>query len=279
MIQDLHVTVLSDNNISAPGLTSEHGLSMLVEADGHRLLFDAGQGKVLRANARTLGVSLRSLDAVVLSHGHYDHTGGLARVLPGAGEPRLFLHPAALEAKYERLDNPFPRPVGIPPASLEAVRSVTGRVVWTQGPTEIVPGIWCTGEIDRTVSENGESGRFYLDEACLEPDPLLDDQALFIETTRGIVVLAGCTHAGVTATLDQIARLTGQETVFAVVGGLHLINAPASAWYAAASALSYRDAQTIGPCHCTGPDACAHLAASFPNRYCETGAGSRITIQ
>ena len=96
MIKRLRVTVLADNCVAARDLLAEHGLSMLIEADGRRILFDTGQGKVLRANADALGISLSPLDAVVLSHGHDDHTGGLAGLLREVSPAAIFLHPAAL---------------------------------------------------------------------------------------------------------------------------------------------------------------------------------------
>ena len=106
MIRRLRITVLADNSVATPDMLAEHGLSILIEADDRRFLFDTGQGKVLRANAEVLGASLSSLDAVVLSHGHYDHTGGLARLLREGIPSAIFLHPAALQARYARHENP-----------------------------------------------------------------------------------------------------------------------------------------------------------------------------
>jgi 7,8-dihydropterin-6-yl-methyl-4-(beta-D-ribofuranosyl)aminobenzene 5'-phosphate synthase len=279
MIKDLCVTILADNSVGAPVLEAEHGLSMLVEADGQRILFDTGQGGVLQPNARTLGCSLDSLDAIVLSHGHYDHTGGLAQVIPLNGRARLFLHPAALDPKYACSQGRPARSIGIPAASLEAVEAARKRVVWTQSSTEVTPGVWCTGEIPRLAPVGADNSRFFLDEDCRRPDPLADDQALVVETAGGIVVLAGCTHAGVVNTLDSVERLTGTNRVSAIAGGLHLTGVPPAVWDAAGDALGRRGVRLIVPCHCTGAGAWHHLSARFGDRVRDAGAGSRFAFQ
>ena len=279
MIRTLRVTVLADNSIYVPGLVSEHGLSMLIEADRYRFLFDTGQGDVFLQNARTLGCTLGSLDAIVISHGHFDHTGGLEHALHQGGQPRVFLHPAALSRRFSGGDTAPVRSIGIPPKPLKAIEAIPDRLVWTRSSTEIAPGVWCTGEIPRVAPPDIDNGRFFLDDECREPDLLPDDQALFIETAKGVVVLAGCTHAGVANTLDFITRLTGRNEVFAVIGGLHLKGAPPSAWDAAADALDQRNVRLVAPCHCTGPDAWSHLYSRFGARVQQTGAGSRFTLE
>jgi aspartate racemase len=191
MIKRLRVTVLADNCVAARDLLAEHGLSMLIEADDRRILFDTGQGKVLRANADALGISLSPLDAVVLSHGHDDHNGGLAGLLREVSPAAIFLHPAAMQPKYAKSENPPHRSIGMPESSRQALDAVQDRIVWTRSATEVVPGVWCTGEIPRLpVNEQTPTG-FFLDADCREPDPIADDQALFIDTTSGLVVIAG----------------------------------------------------------------------------------------
>lgn len=278
MIERLRITVLADNYVAVPNLLAEHGLSMLVEADDLRILFDTGQGRVLRSNADALGIRLEGLDAVVLSHGHYDHTGGLEILLRECAPSAVFLHPAALQPKYARSNNPPHRSIGIPESSHHALSAVPGRAVWTKSATEVVPGVWCTGEIPRVPANGPSETGFFLDGDCREPDPLADDQALFIETRNGLVVIAGCTHAGVANTLDRVSELTGRHEVFAVAGGLHLWRAPHPALEASASALARRNVRILAPCHCTGMGVISYLRARFQSLVKDVGVGTRLVL-
>ncbi len=276
MIDDLQITILADNALFNRDLLAEHGLAILVEAGGRRILFDTGQGRVLAGNAAALGCALDTLDAIVLSHGHYDHTGGLAQVLQLGGKPRIFMHPAALSPKFAKRDRPPHRDIGMPDASREALGAIGGRLVKTASVTEVAPGVWCTGEIPRTRAVESS---FFLDESCRETDPLADDQALFIETRNGIVVVTGCAHAGLVDTLDCVAQLTGQKRIFAVIGGFHLMLSESEAWEAAGNALIRREVQWMAPAHCTGFGAQAYLRGRFHSRALEAGAGRRLEFK
>ncbi|OGV73300.1 MAG: hypothetical protein A3K19_14565 [Lentisphaerae bacterium RIFOXYB12_FULL_65_16] len=268
------VAVLAENTVATRDLVAEHGLAFWVQAGSARLLFDTGQGLVLGANARQLGVDLRQLDGVVLSHGHYDHTGGVTEVLGlvAKGIP-VHAHPDALQPKFLRHAAGV-RDIGIPAPRRAALLSASCSVVLSREPREVVPGVWTTGEVPRRHPEETIEAGFCLDSEGHRPDPLKDDQALFFGTAVGTVVLLGCAHAGVINTLDHIRDLTNGKPVHAVLGGMHLRNTSEARLQWTVAALQRFEIGRLGAMHCTGVAASVALWNAFPGRCVACGVGS-----
>jgi len=276
-VTSLKLTVLVDN-IADRELAAEHGFSVLIEADGARILFDTGQGTALPRNAGQMGIALHGLDALALSHGHYDHTGGIPEVLRQDPDVRVYAHPDLFNPRYSRRDTPPHKPIGIPQSASETLGRHLTNGTWTSAPTRIIDGVWVTGSIPRTNPFEDAGGHFFLDPECQRPDPIEGDQALWVHTAKGIVVILGCAHAGVVNTLNHIARLTGAEAFFAVVGGMHLVNANQERLLRTLEAFKHYHVQLIGPCHCTGTQAHAFLRESFPDKYLAIQAGMCLTF-
>ncbi|MEI8140598.1 MAG: MBL fold metallo-hydrolase [bacterium] len=268
------IIILSDNNVASPSTRAEHGLAFWIETDTHCLLFDTGQGLVLEENARALKLDLDAVDTVVLSHGHYDHTGGLAAVIQCADKGiRVVAHPDAFLPKYKQAEAGA-RSIGIPGPSQEALSGLTVPPVTTRAALEVVPGIWATGEIPRRHPEEITLEGFRRDSQGHHEDPLLDDQALFIKSRLGTIVLLGCAHAGLINTLDHIQQLTQGQPIYAVIGGTHLRSAPESRLDWTINELRRFNLHRLVALHCTGAGATAALWNAFPGICAPGGTGA-----
>ena len=267
------LTVLVENTARKSGLVAEHGLAFWIDTGTHRVLFDTGQHHALADNASRLGIYLDTADAIVLSHGHYDHTGGLHYAFNLARHARLFLHPQALISRFAGRDGSG-REIGLASITDQELRQEEQRLVWTTQPTEIAPGIFTTGEIPRRTDYEDTGGDFFLDINCRVADPIPDDQAIYIDTASGVVVVLGCAHAGVINTLDYIHQIT-HRPIHAVFGGTHLLNTSKERLNKTIDALRAMDISIIAPAHCTGPRATAALWTAFPEQIADCSVGTQ----
>lgn len=271
MIKTLTITQLVENTAVGPEMLGEHGNSFFIEADDYCLLFDTGQGITLRHNAEQLNVPVESIGSIVLSHGHYDHMGGLDAALDMTGPVDLYLHPEALGSKF----NQNGRNIGAANTDESELAALTKQIIYTRKPTEITTGIHVTGEIPRTHKIEETGGPFYLDQALHQPDALMDDQALYMETYQGVVVLLGCGHSGVINTLEYIQMLTGGKPIRAVIGGMHLLNAAVERLDFTSAALEQFAIPYLAPNHCTGVNAICHFKNHLTDSVYASSVGSR----
>jgi 7,8-dihydropterin-6-yl-methyl-4-(beta-D-ribofuranosyl)aminobenzene 5'-phosphate synthase len=155
-----------------------------------------------------------------------------------------------------------------------AARALGREVIWTRHATELFPAAHITGQIPRRNDCEDTGGSFFLDPACREPDPLLDDQALFFETDAGVVVVLGCAHAGVANTLDYVFELTNRRQILAVIGGMHLRGAGSFRLEETIDAFERYHVPKIATAHCTGIEGTATLWNRLPGRCVPCSVGT-----
>ena len=268
----MRITTIVDNTAS-DDMWGEHGQAILIEKDDRVILFDTGQtAEVLRYNMGNLGISPDEIDTVVLSHGHYDHTGGLPWLLNANHYLEIYGHPDVFADKYSNREGEY-RYIG-----MSAKDKIKERFHEVTGPQEIAEGITVLGEIpvkNREEWENGHRGMLRKDGDSFVPDPLKDDTAVAVEIENGIMLITGCSHSGITNIIEHAENTTGKE-VMLVIGGMHLNNAPLSVIEGTADYMKNRRFMVM-PGHCTGFNAMSLLKERLGYRMRPNFAGNILT--
>ncbi len=268
------ITVLVDNQ-AREGLLSEHGFALWIEAGGERILFDTGQSEgVLEHNAGALGIDLAQADKLVLSHGHYDHTGGLPLVLRKNRNIQVYCHPTILRPRYS-IKQTEVKSVQIPFQSVVALNELPKQQIhWLRNGSLLNSAIKASGPIPRRTKYETPGGSFFLDPAGKQRDKIEDDLALWLRTRGGLVVCAGCAHAGLINTLRQALQHNRDLKIHTIIGGFHLGNADQNRLQRTFDAIDQMGFERIVPCHCTGERATALLRERFGQRISSGKAGN-----
>jgi 7,8-dihydropterin-6-yl-methyl-4-(beta-D-ribofuranosyl)aminobenzene 5'-phosphate synthase len=267
-------------------LFAEHGFSAMIKADGGgpALLFDTGLSRDgMMRNFDVLGIKPRDIGAIVLSHGHADHTGGLGAIVSRLGRRRvpLAIHPDAMLKRKVVL--PGGREHSLPPPSRRLLKDKRIDLVVERGPSTLLDGlVLITGEIPRTTDfERGFPIHWAWAGGKWRPDPLIhDDQAAVVNVRgKGLVILTGCGHAGVVNTIRYARELTGVERVHAVIGGFHLSGPLFEPLIEPTIKALWEFApDIIAPAHCTGWRATHAIAREFPEAFVPNSVGTRFVI-
>jgi 7,8-dihydropterin-6-yl-methyl-4-(beta-D-ribofuranosyl)aminobenzene 5'-phosphate synthase len=269
-------------------LIAEPGFSVLlrVEKDGRErtLLFDTGVSPTgMVENMRRLGFSLRDVEVIVLSHGHWDHVTGMEGVARAIGRASLpvLIHPEFWSRR--RISFPGLDPAELPSTSRSALEGAGFEIVEERRPSFLLDrSVLITGEIDRTTDfETGFRGHEAFRNGGWQPDPLiLDDQALVVRLRElGLVVVSGCGHAGIVNTVRYAQKLTGQPTIAAIIGGFHLSGPMFEAMIApTVRGFDELSPSLVVPAHCTGWKAVHQLAARFPDAFVQSTVGTTIEL-
>ena len=277
----MNITCVVDDAVrrSSP-FWGEHGLAFLIETEAGCVLFDTGQsGTVLLHNLELLGVDPATIDALAISHAHYDHTGGLSalleRVRPGTP---LYANPDLFRGRFSRREGE-PRSIGLSMTKDELAARLALRL--NAASQEIVPGVWTTGEISERSDPEGSSAYHLVhDGDTFVADPYRDDMALVLEMGDRLVLLCGCCHAGLLNTLAHVQCIF-ERPIVAIAGGLHLTSATADYLQRVSDVLvGIESVQRVYPNHCTGEAAFVTLTLTLgPSVVRPCPAGTVLEFQ
>lgn len=274
----LRITTLSENTAVFPGMLAERGLSILVETDDLNVLLDTSASISVPHNAPLFSLDLSSIDKIVLSHGHYDHTGGLKEVLKQVGKQiDVIAHPDIWAQKYA-CGQGFERYIGVPFPKAE-LEDLGASFTLKSEPVWITDDIVTTGEIPMNEEfEELDKNLYVKENGSWRNDNLLDDSALIIKTDEGLVIILGCAHRGAINTVRYAQEITGVTSVHTVIGGTHLLNANEERVLHTSIALQELGVQRIGVSHCTGLPSAMLLAQQLGEAFFFNNTGTSITI-
>ncbi|AJC72505.1 beta-lactamase [Thermococcus guaymasensis DSM 11113] len=273
----IYVLIEDYSGYESPFL-AQHGVSFLLEKDGKGLLFDTGQSAdPILHNMRLLDIEPGScIDYIFLSHCHYDHTGGLLGILRAIGRRvPVIAHPTIFRKHF--ITKPYLREVGVPfrRGDIEEL----AELYLTSGPLEIMEGVYSTGEIpNREEFEKTELEVYTIENGTVVRDELRDDMSLVAKTPKGIVVISGCSHAGIISIVKHAIRLTGDERVRAVIGGFHLIDASEERIRKTVKEFQRLGVKEVYTGHCTGLKAEAALLKAYGENFHKLHSGMVIDI-
>ena len=279
----MKVTVIIDNAVPAgtrQPFLAEHGLSLLIEHAGKKILFDTGQSSAVVSNLGLLNVLPSELDMLVLSHGHYDHTGGIFHVLQRARKQiPVYADKEVFQARYSVAGSQR-RFIGLP-YKQELLTALGAEWRLVDQPTAIVPGLWMSGHIPRrTDFEKGDPKLV----TCAPdgsdcPDKFEDDTSLFYAGPRGLVVIGGCTHSGLVNTVQRGFEVTGASRLAGWIGGTHLGPVSKEQQEKTLAQLRLFDPEFVAANHCTGFNMMAALFNCFGSRFIPAFVSTVIEVE
>ncbi len=246
---DLEIITLVENMAYRQGTKGEHGLSFIINTNDQQILFDTGQSDLLLANAKQLDIDLSRVDSVVISHGHYDHTGGLEAFFKVNQHAPVWLKPAAFETKYSKSTGQV-RPIGMQPTLFTAFRD---RFHFVKEKLELTPGLWIVPGIESHFSfEQSSSKMLVKREGQNIPDNFEDELFMLFDHPQGLCILSGCSHRGILNICKTAIHTSHNPKIRMLLGGTHLKGASSGKIEQTLEAFDEFQVQQFGLCHCTG---------------------------
>ena len=279
----MRITTLLENTTELPALACQHGLSQYVEANGCRLLFDAGPSEASSENAVKLGIDLTTVDTCILSHGHHDHSDGLPAFLERNRISSVYLKP---EARGEQvgLKKDGPRFIGVTPALFEQYAE---RLRFVEGETDLGDGIVILTRITRDPDYAQPQDDLQVKTAQgYEPDQFLHELILTVHERGGVHILTGCSHSGIVGMIETVMTRFPGEPILSVTGGFHLMVVPRQDRMNCTPDFASRlgdKLKSLGDfpiftCHCTGQLAFDHLKERLGSRLTYLRGGMSVEV-
>jgi len=275
------ITILCENLVGRLVGSGEHGFSAFIETDQGNYLFDTGSGRSIVPNSLTLDKDLKSIRKIFLSHGHYDHTGGLPEVLKLKGKVDVHAHPHVFLdriAVFKEEDREIKRFIGIR-YKKRYLESLGANFVFNTDFTEVEKGLFLTGEVPRQTNFEKPDPRLFSEmDGAMTNDLFLDDQSLILDTDKGIVLILGCAHSGMINIINHVINKMGKDKFHAILGGTHLDFLTPEQLEESIKSLKRMEIGKIGVSHCTGMKAAFRLQQEFGDRFFYGWVGSVLEV-
>lgn len=282
-IDEVEIKILVENTarLGIKNILGAHGLAIHLkikyEKDATNILFDTGPShKVIKNNIEEMKVKLDEIDMIILSHGHYDHTGGLMGILkslnkkiPVIAHPDCFLPKFTLKKRFRYQGTPF---------TISEIQQ-NSNLLRLKEPIKITRQVYTSGEIPRETEFEKISGAKTIKDHRIVDDKMLDDQSLIINFKDGLIIITGCAHAGIINIIKRSVKLTKERRIKAIIGGFHLADAKKERIKRTIEALKSYKVEKIMPCHCTGENTIVRMALEFGDKMKRVSAGETLIFK